>query len=190
MKTRAIALLFVATMMFAARSRPSDSAAEPRVHMFQQSDGDGMATKPAAKLKSSAYPTNTKKTASAGHASTRSPKIAKSPGNVHPATDSKATASKPAGKSPTQPEPTARANSTESTSLNFRSSATNVSKLSDREAPGSLTWRRNPAKTQTMPPSLATVRHRGPNPAIVSGSHLANSKSTAALDGTQMKRRP
>lgn len=38
-------------------------------------------------------------------------------------------------------------------------------------------------------PSLGNVRHRGPNPAIISGTGSSNTRNTAALDGTHMNRR-
>jgi hypothetical protein len=39
-------------------------------------------------------------------------------------------------------------------------------------------------------PSVLNVRHRGPNPGLVGGSSIARVGSNAAIDGTQMKRRP
>jgi hypothetical protein len=38
--------------------------------------------------------------------------------------------------------------------------------------------------------SPGTVRHRGPNPAVVAGTLNVASRSTGAIDGTRMRRRP
>lgn len=39
-------------------------------------------------------------------------------------------------------------------------------------------------------PSLNNVRHRGPNPAVVGGSAISDSRSIGALNGTRMSRKP
>ena len=39
-------------------------------------------------------------------------------------------------------------------------------------------------------PPLANAPHHGPNPAVLSGSAKLNTRSTSALDGGQLRRRP
>jgi hypothetical protein len=48
---------------------------------------------------------------------------------------------------------------------------------------------RAPSAAQASVPSLGNVRHRGPNPAIISGAASSNTRKTAALDGTHMNRK-
>jgi hypothetical protein len=49
----------------------------------------------------------------------------------------------------------------------------------------------NRAASATRPsvPSLGNVRHRGPNPAIISGARSSNTGNTAALDDAHMNRK-
>jgi len=49
---------------------------------------------------------------------------------------------------------------------------------------------RPPSAVRPTMLSLNTVRHRGPNPAVVGGSANSNSRNTAAIDGTRMHRKP
>jgi hypothetical protein len=42
----------------------------------------------------------------------------------------------------------------------------------------------------TLNPSFNNVRHRGPNPAVVSGSANSASRNTGAINGTRMHRKP
>jgi hypothetical protein len=46
------------------------------------------------------------------------------------------------------------------------------------------------APVASLNPSLNTVRHRGPNPAVVSGSANSLSRTTGAINGTRMNRKP
>lgn len=49
---------------------------------------------------------------------------------------------------------------------------------------------RSPSVTRTTAPSLGNARHRGPNPAVVSGSANAATRSTGAINGALVKRKP
>ncbi len=49
---------------------------------------------------------------------------------------------------------------------------------------------RPPSAVRPTMLSLNTVRHRGPNPAVVGGSANSNRRNTAAIDGTRMHRKP
>jgi hypothetical protein len=49
---------------------------------------------------------------------------------------------------------------------------------------------RTPSVVRPTVPSLNNVRHRSPNPAVVSGSLTSHSSSTGAINGTRMKRKP
>jgi hypothetical protein len=48
---------------------------------------------------------------------------------------------------------------------------------------------RAPSAAQRSVPSLGNVRHRGPNPAIISRAGSSSTRNTAALDGTHMNRK-
>lgn len=48
---------------------------------------------------------------------------------------------------------------------------------------------RAPSAARPSVPSLGDVRHRGPNPAIISGAGSSHTRNTAALDGTHMNRK-
>jgi hypothetical protein len=46
------------------------------------------------------------------------------------------------------------------------------------------------APVTSLNPSLNTVRHRGPNPAVVTGSANSSRRNTGVINGTVMNRRP
>jgi hypothetical protein len=46
------------------------------------------------------------------------------------------------------------------------------------------------APVTSLNPSLNCVRHRGPNPAVVTGSANSNRRNAGAINGTLMHRRP
>jgi hypothetical protein len=53
-----------------------------------------------------------------------------------------------------------------------------------------IAGRSRPRPPSTAPPSLSNVRHRSPNPAVISGTENLSTRSTGAIDGRQVHRRP
>jgi len=49
---------------------------------------------------------------------------------------------------------------------------------------------RSPSVVRPAVASLNNIRHRGPNPAVVGGSANSGSRSTGAINGTRMNRKP
>jgi hypothetical protein len=49
---------------------------------------------------------------------------------------------------------------------------------------------RSPGPVGAAEPPLSNVRHRSPNPAIIAGSAELSKRSTGAIDGKQVHRRP
>jgi hypothetical protein len=48
---------------------------------------------------------------------------------------------------------------------------------------------RAPTAARGAAPSVSTAHHRGPNPAVIGGAGISNSRNTVALDGTHMNRK-
>ena len=62
-------------------------------------------------------------------------------------------------------------------------------RLTGNETVNHAAANRAPSATRPSVPSLGNVRHRGPNPAIITGARSSKTGNTAALDGTQMNRK-
>jgi hypothetical protein len=71
-----------------------------------------------------------------------------------------------------------------------RGSAGSFSTVKGAAIQNPMAGRSRPRPPNAAAPLLSSVRHRSPNPAVISGTANLITKNTGAIDGRQMHRRP